>query len=863
MKHNKSRVACFIILGLLFLLSSGVPAFAQADTEFWFVAPEITFKHGVPGGVPASFRFSTDSLAATIQITMPANRYDAVSNPNGFRDTTFTMPAYSFSIFDVRKYIVKPDNSGDVSPTRMENKPLTPSGINPFGIHIISTETITAYYEIGNTYNRDIWALKGRNGIGRTFYAPFQTIKRNNSGTIVDTPSAIDVVATRDNTFVTFKLPPGIKASYGKLPSAPFMNNLAAGASYTVKLNKGETFSLFPYNKSSEVINKLAGTKITATQPVAVTVKDDSFYHSIGGCNDTAGDQLITADVIGKEYAVIRTKLDYGDATDHIYVLATEPSTSVSFYNQAGTLVRTVMLNSQQQHYERLVAPNMYYRVVATKPVYVWHIGGFGCEVGGAVLPPIDQCTGVTNVAFARTSSSDFYVVMMVRKGAEDKFIFNGVPQKNTGAPNETIFKPSQFVEIPGSQWSVACYGTFPTSGAGGIPAATALLMRNTKDVFHLGIVNGGSTSGCYFGYFSNYNVFKAQASVGTLMDNQQFICYGDNIQLRAGGGVNYVWTANAMPDFLDNHNIPNPWVLDAKATRKYTVKTSGACNMVDSASVTVNVADPLDAAFTASSTIGCGTFEVNFSDSTIGNVTTLRWYVKEVDGTSGYGTCVKAVNLTVTPEDTTFNHTFVNTSSDTIRYIVTLIAKSMGCTKVVRRGITSCPEFFINPTYIIDPANPNHCSPVKVRFKINRSGGYNGPLIYKFKFGDGTDTTFTSTAIPGETISHTYHHFTTVDTVAKFTPILTADTPSGSICPATSVMTPPIEIQPYLKANFSVNPIESCSPLNTTVINNSFGGISNYKWEKMVMVFLMIAPTRTTGLSMVQTPQQLQLKQQ
>ncbi len=424
---------------------------AQTDTEFWFVVPEITISHQFPGGQPASFRISTGLLPATVTISMPANQYDPVTNPAGFPDIVFNMPANSFHIEDLTCWIMSPCSpptgaSTDIN--KLENKPIKASGINNFGILITATNPITAYWEVSRTNNKDIWALKGHNALGTDFYTPFQTHMYNQSITPVQPYSAIDVVATEDFTTVTFDLPAGIAASYGQP-----MTNVPAGGILNVNLMRGETFSLFPINKSRAAADRLRGTHVTSNNPIAITLKDDSFLHTSGGCYDVAGDQLVPTSIAGKEYAVIRTFLNNHD---HIYILGTVDGTTVTVYNTGGAIVAPspTTINAGQQLYYQLPDGQTFYRIVTDQPVYVWHVGGFGCEQGGAILPPIDICTGSTQVAFARTSTENFYINLMVRQGAEGGFKFDG-------AVRNGLFPPASFIPIPSSDWSVARFGPF------------------------------------------------------------------------------------------------------------------------------------------------------------------------------------------------------------------------------------------------------------------------------------------------------------------------------------------------------------------------------------------------------------------
>ena len=41
------------------------------------------------------------------------------------------------------------------------------------------------------------------------------------------------------------------------------------------------------------------------------------------------------------------------------------------------------------------------------KPIFVLHAAGFGDEIGGAILPTIDGCTGPLSVSFVRSKDGD------------------------------------------------------------------------------------------------------------------------------------------------------------------------------------------------------------------------------------------------------------------------------------------------------------------------------------------------------------------------------------------------------------------------------------------------------------------------
>ena len=56
--------------------------YAQVDTDFWFVVPELSHR-GNTSGHPGRLRIATLELEATVSITMPANPYHATLNPTG------------------------------------------------------------------------------------------------------------------------------------------------------------------------------------------------------------------------------------------------------------------------------------------------------------------------------------------------------------------------------------------------------------------------------------------------------------------------------------------------------------------------------------------------------------------------------------------------------------------------------------------------------------------------------------------------------------------------------------------------------------------------------------------------------------
>ncbi|MCK9499838.1 MAG: hypothetical protein M0Q45_10080, partial [Bacteroidales bacterium] len=844
------------LLGIMLTVLSLGGAFSQTDTEFWFAVPEITLWHQLPGGVPAYFKFSSGEYPATVTISMPAG------DPAIFPDIVVELAPYDFHEEDVSRWIVSPNNppfnpTADTNPlgyydvNQLENKPLNATGVNDFGIKITSTSPITAYYEVSRNNNKDIWALKGKNALGTEFYTPFQTDKNNVSIPETQPYSAIDIVAIDDYTDVTFFLPPGIRASYGEpMTHSP----VGGGGTVQVTLMEGETFSLFPYNKSRDRNLRLEGTRIESSQPIAVTLNDDSFQHTGGGCYDVAGDQLIPIRkydpdisdfryIIGKEYVVIRTDL-YENATsnrhDHIYILATENTTNITVYNTAGGVVGNYPLNAGQQQYIRIPDPEVFYRIVSDKPVYVWHIGGFGCEVGGAILPPIDKCTGVPRVSFARTSGETFYIVMMVRKGAEEGFEFDGVER-------DDLFDPNDFREVDGSDWSVARFGPFNTTQ---ISVGTHF-MRNTEDIFHLGIVNGGAGTGCFYGYFSDYNEFNPETLVIETGSEGGRICSGQTLSLYASGGTKYEWTPST---YLDDPTSETPTAYNIESSINYTVTISGACNTFATRHVNLQVGGPVTASFDSDLYTACAvppssgatpSYTFNFSSTSSGDfVRFWSWQLGESgaptqfaygsDGTPSYpvtGDPLKNVSLTLE-----------NNTDQILEYHIKLRTADSEefCFQEVTKIIRVYPHIDVsaNHTLVGDP----NCQPLEVNFTATPIGNFDG-ATYKWDFDDGNSA---ATQNASNTYNNTAPPYSSIDYYPEVT-----ITDKWNVCSATDNVL--VRVPPYLEASFTANPVEGCSPLQVTNFSNTSKDVpaDGHSWK----LYRLGAPDVEVGSSITGSP--------
>jgi gliding motility-associated-like protein len=464
-------------IALVFSCVLGTAAWGQLDNEFWFVAPEVIVDHG---DSPILLRFATYNDPAEIVVDMPANPDYGTYN--------FSMAANSVVSLDLTDSL-----------SWYENKPF--NSVLDKGIHITSTANISAYYEVNRQNNPDIFALKGDNALGTSFRLVYQNFLAN---VYSASPSGFDIVATEPNTTVTILPTQGL---IGHIAGPPFQVFLPfAGSTYSGRANL------------QWAENKPSGTTITSDRPVAVTIHDDSVTGGpFGGCTDLMGDQLVPTDLLGTEYIAVHGYLN-GD--DRIYLNATEDNTQITIGGQ------DVGMIDEGDTYEHILTTSAVF-METSAPVAVWQMTGFGCELGGAILPSV-KCTGSTSVTFVRSTDEFIGVNLLVPSGSEGNFTFNGDP---------ALIDPAAFSEVPGTNgdWMFA-----QLELGDQVPILAPSRIENSSSAFHLGIIHGGSFSGTRFGYFSDYGALKYQAVNQTVN-----VCFGEPLALEVNPVENglYQWT--------------------------------------------------------------------------------------------------------------------------------------------------------------------------------------------------------------------------------------------------------------------------------------------------------------------------------
>jgi gliding motility-associated-like protein len=490
---------------------------AQVDTLFWFAAPWVTPDHD--NNVQMAFRISSLGAPANVRIQMPTATYD----------TTFTVPASGLVSVDLNHLV-----------NDIESAPA--DAILNSGIKITSDEFITVVYDFisdlvtitpGTPNNPETYSLKGQNGMGTEFVTPFQTLwnnrdlnnDRNGDGVVTDPRQFFSVVATEDNTTIWIT------------PNCDVVGH-PAGVTYAVTLPlAGNVYTCENVvMTTSNPGSSLSGSIVVSDKPVSVVVNDDSVNPSGGGgCFDLMGDQIVPTDVIGTDYIVNIGFLNAG-SNESIFIIPAENFTTITIND--GAITNTLANQGETVQYS-ITQPLT--SVTADKPVYLVHMSGYGCELGFAILPPLN-CAGSDEVSFSRNNDQQYLLNLLCEAGDENFFTLTG---PGTGTINPAVFNP---VPGTGGAW-VGAQIDFTTAE---IPVGSQHTISNSAGFFSMGVINGGPTTGCLYHYMSSF-----QRKVITRAGNDTTLCNAENEVVLSGsvtgGTTTGIWTVLDGTGTLNN----------------------------------------------------------------------------------------------------------------------------------------------------------------------------------------------------------------------------------------------------------------------------------------------------------------------
>jgi len=522
---------------ILFALFSFVTIAKAQDTEFWFVAPDLSEQSNASCGhldSPMMLAISnTTEREGQATITLYNNGSPIV--------TTNTISANGLWVYTI----------SNAEKERVQNPRSLAGTVTKYGIHIESTVPITVYYQTLAPCNQDIFALKGSAALGTYFYVPMihDSYYYTAPGYNPIPYDQIDIVATEESTTVTVVPTKAIRI--GATSSSP------AGTTITRTLSKGETLKIMEHVAGTTVGSaSLGGTKITSDKPIAVTTTEDLLDTKSGA--DVIGDQIVPIDQLGKAYVVNK---GYLVGSDRAYMTATVDGTIITV-NNGSSITSSSTLNAGDNWVYNLgnggntnTAPQVV-SVTANNPIYCYHVSGVratGDELGSGLLPSIYSIgqTQLSLYQYAAFTSDTHHAFVVFRTGAHDKFAI----RQGTGAYSTFSVTP---ITIPGNTDWQAAKITLPTSGQNKI-----ITIKNSGSPFSLGYFQASYASGgASYGYLSAFGDFK-------FPHDTIYKCPDTSTTLEGGYASSYTWKYS--PTSYDG-----PYTTMSETTSSITVSNEG-----------------------------------------------------------------------------------------------------------------------------------------------------------------------------------------------------------------------------------------------------------------------------------------------
>ncbi len=811
---------------------------AQIDRDFWFAIPKEHNAHcynTLNATNNVSFKIAAMKLDANVTISMPANG-------GNFTTRSFLVPAGTSHIEVMAINWVQFD-SIYANPSRSDAAPL--SGKTNHGIHITSDNDITVYYDYDNYWNRDLFSLKGKNALGTDFWTPFQYIWKNDNRAATscgdypfpDHPwyaySYIDIVATEPGT------------------TTVFITNNTAGVTFlgytspfSITLTQGQTFSLRTSGQTAA--GHPRGTHITSTQKIAITINDDSVNAANGACADVIGDQLIPVNMMGCRYLIMCGDDGRQDNTsaaqdinrgEQIFVTATQANTTVIFKDTAGIILLIQVLGAGGSTYlspniAKAAQSSIYIESSPGKPIAVFHITGHACEVGGAIVPAITNCSGSNEVTVLPSitgvaNGSDTWITMNIMVPYDTMKAFTDPSQSfnffilyNAKYPSGYAIPGSWFESNRRTGWALLKMSNREWGQAGtgkNILVLGANKVVNTVDFFHLGMSNGTPGNTNKYGYFSSFSSVSPEVRISHNETQDYIGCSGATPTLIASGGIAYLWhygTTKGAPTYLSDPTSATPTAigLPEGSHNFYCDIHNPRCFGTDTFKVNVVILPTVDASFSAERYTVCSGTSLLFTNNAK-NANTYEW-TKKIDN---------GVEQPFIPSDNiNFTEVIYNTTDLPIVVTYKLLAiNNQGCNDTTTQSITVLSKDYVLPTSVkinsISTQDYIGCFGKEV--SLEAAGGTDYLWHYGSLSGPSTYLNDASLATP------------IVSGIPSGSNNFYVDISNGS-CSATLKVN--LNILPQVAASFNTDKTAICA-IGNLYFENTSQNANTYRWTKQL----------------------------
>ncbi|QZE15861.1 HYR domain-containing protein [Halosquirtibacter laminarini] len=205
---------------------------------------------------------------------------------------------------------------------------------------------------------------KGAVATGTQFFAGFMKSVKSREYDAYNS-HFISIIATANNTNVTVSKP-GFDWFEEEKSQNSQRDWIRSGRypnyQYTCRLNKGETVTLGYNNREYEasygsLFDAPTGTEINSTKPIVVNTGSWAASPLNGRSRDIGFDQIVPVRVVGDQYVVVKGQGIASNNTkngESVIVVATEPNTTITFYDNLGrkSVTRTLANKGDYYHFD-------------------------------------------------------------------------------------------------------------------------------------------------------------------------------------------------------------------------------------------------------------------------------------------------------------------------------------------------------------------------------------------------------------------------------------------------------------------------------------------------------------------------------
>lgn len=411
-------------LATLLFTGLSLAGFAQLDTRHW--VPPFYAKPGAGTG-------NSNLRTHFVSLSTPAVETIPITIRNGFGEL---IDIVEISRDNPVEYVLGIGNSENfplnVIPTDSLNIPIRSQGLTftsfqPFYVNMRHKSATQ-----GTSLTTKGQVAKGKRFYSGHLFTIYNTTTNADLWNNQRRAHFISVMATEDNTTVTFDMIKLPIALIGYAPGEPVTVTLNALESFTV----GIDHSL--YNDAT--INNANGIRITSNKDVVCNT--GSWLSGNQSGQDIGTDQLVPAENVGQEYILVRGLGD--QTTERPIVVATADNTQV-FLNDEATPAATINEGEFYIVPTNKFSANGNLYILATEKVYVYQtLSGSSTNVGPTVglnfIPPLN-CIGAkeVNIAFVNSLAAgdgQGRINIITKLGAQ--VFLNGDTNPLTGAQSVT-----------------------------------------------------------------------------------------------------------------------------------------------------------------------------------------------------------------------------------------------------------------------------------------------------------------------------------------------------------------------------------------------------------------------------------------